>query len=82
MEVTITKLRQDLFNLADRALSGELVKFTHRGVVFTLVPETKPSKLARLVKQDVVAAKPDIDSAAPALFKEMEAEWERDWSDL
>ena len=58
------------------------MKFTHRGVVFTLVPETKPSKLARLVKQDVVAAKPDIDSADRALFKEMEAEWERDWSDL
>jgi antitoxin (DNA-binding transcriptional repressor) of toxin-antitoxin stability system len=82
VEVTISKLRQDLFKLVDRALAGEPVKFTHKGVVFELVPETKPSKLAKLTKQNVVAAKRDVEEAESDLFKEMEAEWEHDWSEL
>ena len=82
MEVTITRLRQDLFKLADRALAGEPVKFTYKGIVFRLAPEAKPSKLAKLTKQTVVAARTELGTANTELFKEMEAEWEKDWSEL
>ena len=46
--VTITQFRQKLFQFADQALKGETVEFTHKGVVFKVVPETKKSKLSRL----------------------------------
>jgi antitoxin (DNA-binding transcriptional repressor) of toxin-antitoxin stability system len=82
MEVTITQLRQDLFKLAERALAGEPVKFTYKGIVFSLEPEAKPSKLAKLTKQNVVAARTELDTASAELFKEMEVEWEKDWSEL
>jgi antitoxin (DNA-binding transcriptional repressor) of toxin-antitoxin stability system len=78
MQVTITKLRQDLFRLMDRALEGELVQFTHKGVVFQIVPETVPDKLARLTRQTVVAP----GDAATDLLKEMEAEGQKDWAEL
>ncbi len=82
MRVTITKLRQDLFNLADRALGGEPVEFAYKGVLFKLAPETRPSKLAKLTGQAVVASDTDIEKDSRALLQEMEAEWEKDWADL
>jgi len=82
VRVTITNFRQHLFKLADRALEGEPVEFTHKGVVFRMVPEIKPSRLARLTRQTVVAAHPDFEQASQDLLKEMESEWERDWSEL
>lgn len=82
MRVTITKLRQDLFKLADRALGGEPVEFAYKGVLFKLAPETKSSKLTRLTGQSVVAPDTDIEKDSRALFQEMEAEWEKDWADL
>ena len=82
MRVTITKLRQDLFRLMDSALRGEPVEFTHKGVVFRVVPEVKPSKLARLTKQRVVAPESDLERSSEDLLNEMESEWEKDWSEL
>jgi antitoxin (DNA-binding transcriptional repressor) of toxin-antitoxin stability system len=78
MRVTITKLRQDLFRLMDRAWEGERVQFTHKGVVFQIVPETVPDKLARLTRQAVVAP----GDAGKDLLEEMETEWQRDWAEL
>ncbi len=77
MELGITKLRQDLFRLADRALEGEPLSFVHKGVVFRLVPDSKPSKLARLTRQTLVATEADGD-----LLPEMQHEWEQDWAEL
>jgi len=82
MQVTITKLRQDLFRLMDRALEGELVQFTHKGVVFQIVPELVPDKLARLTRQTVVAPGGDPSQAGKDLLEEMEAEWRKDWAEL
>ncbi len=82
MEVTITQLRQDLFKLVDRALEGEPLQFRYKGVVFSVVPETKPSKLANLVQQTVVAPQGSLEQGSRELLKEMEAEWEKDWSEL
>ncbi len=82
MRVTITKLRRDLFRLVDRALEGESVEFTHKGVVFQIVPETVPDKLARLTRQTVVAPGGEFSQAGKDLLEEMEAEWQKDWAEL
>jgi antitoxin (DNA-binding transcriptional repressor) of toxin-antitoxin stability system len=82
VRVTITKLRQDLFRIANHALAGEPVEFTYRGAVFKMVPDTRASKLARLTGQKVVAPGAGLEKAGRGLLKEMEAEWEKDWSEL
>jgi hypothetical protein len=82
MKVTITKLRQDLFRIMDQALEGEPVQFTHKGVVFRVVPEVVPDKLARLTRQTVVAPGIDVSQAGKELLQEMEAEWQADWAEL
>jgi antitoxin (DNA-binding transcriptional repressor) of toxin-antitoxin stability system len=82
MRVTITKLRQDLFRLVERALAGEPLEFVHKGVRFRVVPDSKPAKLASLTRQTVVAPQSELEKAARELFWEMEAEWDKDWSEL
>lgn len=82
MKVTITRLRQDLFKLVERAIGGEPVEFAYKGVQFKLAPESRPSKLAKLTRQTVVAPGNDFEQADRDLLKEMEAEWEKDWSEL
>jgi hypothetical protein len=79
---TITQFRKELFQLADQALGGETVAFTHRGVVFQVMPEKKTSKLNKLVGQPVLAADVDLEQAGKQLSAEMEAAWLEDWSDL
>ena len=79
---TITQFRKELFQLADRALGGEPVAFTYRGVVFQVTPEQKTSKLNKLVGQPVLAANVDLEQAGKELSAEMEAAWLEDWSDL
>jgi len=78
MPVNITKFRRNLFQLADQALQGEPIEFIHKGVVFKVIPATPVSKLARLTRETVIAPDASLDTAD--LFKEMEAEWEKDWS--
>jgi antitoxin (DNA-binding transcriptional repressor) of toxin-antitoxin stability system len=82
MQVTITKLRKDLFKLVDQALGGASLQFTYKGVVFSIVPERRVSKLANLTRQTIVTPQAELDQANRALFKEMEAEWEKDWAEL
>jgi prevent-host-death family protein len=80
MPVSITKFRQNLFQLVDRALQGEPVEFTHKGVIFKVVPESAVSKLSRLTRETVIAPQASLDTTG--LLKEMEAEWEKDWSEI
>ena len=63
-------------------LEGEAVEFAYKGVLFRLAPEIKPSKLAGLTGQKVLAQGTDLEQASQSLLKEMEAEWEKDWSEL
>jgi antitoxin (DNA-binding transcriptional repressor) of toxin-antitoxin stability system len=77
MQVTITKLRQDLFRLMDKVLSGETVEFTYKGATLQVVPENQPSKLSRLSRQTLTAPGGDVQ-----LLKEMQGEWEKDWAEL
>jgi hypothetical protein len=79
---TITQFRKDLFQLADQAMSGEIVQFTYKGVVFKVTPEKKHSKLEKLVGQPVVADGVDLERASKELLAGMESEWMEDWSDL
>ena len=51
----ITQFRKELFQLAEQALEGQPVQFVYRGVVFTVTPDKKKSKLDKLVGQPVVA---------------------------
>jgi len=82
MRLTITRFRQELFKLVDQALQGEPLEFTHKGFVFKVVPEAKPSRLARLTGQPVLAPDTDLEQASRDLLREMESEWEKDWSEL
>jgi antitoxin (DNA-binding transcriptional repressor) of toxin-antitoxin stability system len=82
MQVGITKLRQDLFRLADQALAGEPISFTYKNVVFRLLPDGKPSKLSKLTPQTVLAPKTELDEASRQMLQEMQKEWEQDWADL
>lgn len=78
----ITQFRKELFQLADQALNGETVQFLYRGVVFSVTPEKKKSKLDQLVGQPVLARGVDQEQAGKELLAEMEAEWKQDWSEL
>ena len=80
MPVTITKFRRDLFQLIDQALRGEPVEFIHKGVIFRVVPATSTPKLSRLTRETVTAPGEDLDTKD--LLKEMEAEWQKDWSEI
>jgi hypothetical protein len=82
MPATITQFRKDLFQLADQALLGSSVGFVHRGVVFKVVPERKQSKVERLTGQPVLAEGVDLEAASRELLATMEAEWQKDWSEL
>lgn len=49
MAMTLTKLRANLFKVADRVIAtGKPVAIERNGVVLKLVPETKVSKLSKL----------------------------------
>ena len=84
MPVTITQFRQKLFQLADRALNGETIEFIHKGVIFKVVPATRKSKLSHLTPEKIFppGVDPDSEYDSTGLLKEMEAEWEKDWSEI
>lgn len=82
MTASITQFRKELFQLADQALQGATVEFLYRGVVFKVTPETKKSKLDKLVGQPVLAPGVDLEQASKELLAEMEASWLEDWSAL
>ena len=82
MKKGVTQFRKELFQLADQALKGEQVQFLYRGVVFNVMPETKKSKLDKLVGQPVLAPGVDLDQATTELRAEMEQAWKEDWAAL
>lgn len=84
MQVTITRFRQDLFRLADEAISGRDVQFVYKGVVFRVQPESTQTKkkLDRLVGQPTLAPDVDLEQASKELAAEMETAWLKDWSEI
>jgi prevent-host-death family protein len=81
MQLTITKLRERLFDVVERASNGEPIQFSYKGRMFRIVPEEKPSKLKRLQAQKVLRPG-GMARAQKQLLKEMQAEWEKDWAEL
>jgi len=74
MRVTASKLRSDIYNILDQALkTGVPVEVVRKGRVLKIVPEAKPSKLARLKKRDYIVGDPED-------FVHMD--WLDEWSEL
>ena len=49
MKITATKLRENLYNILDKVLEiGVPVEVERKGRILKIVPESKPSKLAKL----------------------------------
>ena len=86
MEVPITQFRREIFSLANQALEGGEVWFTHKGRRLKIVPEGKPvDRLSRITPMEVMVD-PNFDMNDPAFkaewLAEMEKEWEKDWAGL
>lgn len=70
--ISLTELRQRLFELADRVVeSGEPLTIVRNGVRLQLVREeaaadSKPGRLARLVERDIVIGPPLDPHESPA----------------
>jgi prevent-host-death family protein len=81
MEVSITKFRQELFELVNQALEGGEVWVTYKGRRFRIMPENQPAgRLARVTALAVINHKAKASDAA--LLEEMTRAWEQDWSTL
>lgn len=85
MKVPISEFRRNLFQLVDKALSGDVVEITHKGKTIRLVAETPSSKLDKLTPANIFNpdfSQKDHRKASRELFAEMEREWEKDWSEI
>jgi hypothetical protein len=82
MVVPITQFRKDIFSLAEAALKGTVVEFTHKGVTFKVIPDKASDKLSNLTPLQVINPHYSLESAAIELQTEMEKEWEEDWRQL
>jgi hypothetical protein len=82
MVVPITQFRKDIFSLAEAALKGAVVEFTHKGVTFKVVPEKPTDKVSNITPLQVINPQYSLESAASELRTEMEKEWQKDWSQL
>jgi len=79
MEVPITRFRREIFTLANPALEGGEVWFTHKGRRLKIVPEGKPvNRLSRITPMDVINyAEGGLENTG--LLEEMTRAWEADW---
>jgi antitoxin (DNA-binding transcriptional repressor) of toxin-antitoxin stability system len=75
--ISLTELRQRLFELADRVVdSGEPIVIVRNGVRLKLIREQppaieKPGRLARLVERDIMIGPPLDPHESPAEWNEM-----------
>ena len=82
MAVPISKFRKDIFSLAEAALKGTVVEFTHKGVTFKVIPDKPSNKVSNITPLQVINPNYSLESAANDLQAEMEKEWAKDWSQL
>jgi antitoxin (DNA-binding transcriptional repressor) of toxin-antitoxin stability system len=81
MKVTSTEFRKNLFQLFERALHGEFVEVAHKGRLVRLVPEVKPSKIARLIPRDTIRGTlANLEKAQRDLDAEMRKAWAQKWA--
>jgi hypothetical protein len=86
VEVPITEFRRQIFSLANQALEGEDVWFTHKGRRIKIVPEGEPnSRLSRITPVDIINPEaPDLHDAnrKTEMMAEIQKAWESDWESL
>jgi hypothetical protein len=80
--VPISQFRKDIFSLAEAALKGTVVEFTHKGVKFKVVPDKQTDKISNITPLQVINPEYNFESAVTELRTEMEKEWEKDWRQL
>ncbi|MGC8548154.1 MAG: hypothetical protein ACP5M4_00525 [Acidobacteriaceae bacterium] len=81
MEVSITKFRQDIFDLVHQALEGGEVWVSCKGRRFRIAPEGTPAgRLARVTPLQVIH--PDPVQGDASMLEDMTRAWEKDWSSL
>ena len=74
MKVTASRLRENIYTILDQALdTGVPVEVIRKGRVLRIIPDQKPSKLARLKKRPCVVG--DLDSI-------VHMDWTKEWSEL
>jgi antitoxin (DNA-binding transcriptional repressor) of toxin-antitoxin stability system len=82
MEVTITKFRNEMFDLVNQALSGTEVWVKHKGRRFRIVPDEAPrSKLSRLTPMEIINPN-SSEEDEKRMKEEMKQAWEKDWEEL
>ena len=86
MELPITEFRRQIFSLANQALKGEEVWFTHKGRRIKIVPEGQPtSRLSRITPVEII--NPEAPDLLDPVLKdqrlaEIQKAWESDWEEL
>ncbi len=59
MRITASKLREDIYNILDRALErGEPIEVFRKGRVLRIVPEKRVPRLSRLKKRNALVGDP------------------------
>jgi prevent-host-death family protein len=82
MEVSITQLRKNLFEIVNQAMEGRHVWVTYKGRRFRIAPEDEPaSRLARITPMEIVGREQEV-AGKSTLREEMSEAWERDWAEL
>lgn len=74
MKITASKLRENIYNILDQALeTGVPVEVERKGRILKIVPESKPSKLAKLKKRDCLVGDPESI---------VHMDWLKEWNEL
>jgi len=74
MKITASKLRENVYNILDQALeTGVPIEVERKGRILKIVPETKPSKLAKLKKRNYLVGDPESI---------VHMDWLHEWSEL
>lgn len=72
--------RAKVFELVNRALSGEPIFITHKGGRVRLSPDASSGRFSQVTPLQVVNPKTDL--LEPSWKEEIRLAWERDWADL
>ena len=74
MKITVSKLRENIYQILDEAIStGTPVEVIRKGAVLRIVPEKRISKLSRLKKRKGFVGDPD---------DVIGMDWSKDWTEL
>ena len=70
--ISLTELRQDIYNLIDEVISsGQPLRIERKGHLLTIVPESKGAKLDRLKEHDIILS--DAEDL-------VQNDWSKNWS--